>query len=84
MHPIDICEHLRRRPFVPIRVHMSDGTHYDVRHPEMALISAREIVIAISPGAEGLPEKSMWCDPIHVTRIEPINGQPAPRKPKKR
>jgi len=63
---------------------MSDGTHYDVRHPEMALISAREIVIAISPGAEGLPEKSMWCDPIHVTRIEPINGQPAPRKPKKR
>jgi hypothetical protein len=30
---------LRRQPFVPIRIHLTDGQTYQVRHPEMALLT---------------------------------------------
>jgi hypothetical protein len=77
MHPTQIREHLRRQPFEPFRVHVSDGTHYDVRHPEMAFITARELFIAVKLAEENLPDKVIWCDPLHVTRIERIepNGR---------
>jgi len=30
----EILALLRTRPFVPFRIHLLDGTTYDVRHPE--------------------------------------------------
>jgi hypothetical protein len=75
MRPDEIRTHLRRQPFRPIRVYLSDGSHYDVRHPELALVSRMDVVIAIDPGNDDVPERSVYCDPVHVTRIEPINGQ---------
>ena len=30
---------LRIRPFVPFRVVTSDGTTYDVRHPELVMVA---------------------------------------------
>ncbi|MCB9851227.1 MAG: hypothetical protein H6817_11060 [Phycisphaerales bacterium] len=82
MHPVEIREHLRRQPFEPFRVHISDGTHYDVRHPEMAYVTARELYIAVKMAEDDLPEKMVWCDPLHVTRIEHIatNGSRGKRK----
>jgi hypothetical protein len=77
MRPADIQEHLRRWPFQPLRVHLSDGSAYDIRHPEMAYVSRTELVIGISAGDSRLPARSVYCDPVHVTRIEPIDGQPA-------
>ena len=32
-----IDEQLHRQPFEPFRIHMSDGSSYEVRHPEFAL-----------------------------------------------
>ena len=39
----DLLEILRRRPFRPLRLHMSDGTTYDIRHPE-TYVRPREAV----------------------------------------
>jgi len=74
MRPDDLREHLRRSPFQPLRVYLSDGSSYEVRHPEMMLVTRSEVIIAIDPGDDAVPEKKVFCDPIHITRVEPTNG----------
>jgi len=74
MRPSEIMNLQRKRPFVPLRVHVSDGSSYDVRHPEMMLVTNTTIFIALPPLADGVPERHVYCDPIHITRIEPIDG----------
>ena len=45
MRAQEIQARVRTQPFVPIRVFVSDGAYYDVRHPEFILITLREVVI---------------------------------------
>jgi len=85
MRPDEIRAHLRKQPFRPIRIFVSDGSSYDVRHPESALVTRTEVVIALDPGNDDIPERSAYCDPIHITRIEPLDGRKAKRsKPKRK
>jgi hypothetical protein len=74
MHPEEIRKHVRKQPFRPFRVFMSDGSKYDVHHPELILVARREVFITTVLGEDDIPERVAWCDPIHVTRIEPLNG----------
>jgi len=68
---------LRRRPFVPMRVHMSDGTWHDIKHPEMASVSKHAVVILIGPSYdEGIPDDYAWCSWLHVTQVEDIVRRP--------
>ncbi len=60
---------------MPFRLRMSDGTGYDVRHPEMLLISRTVIAVAVYQTRSKEPEGVILCDPVHVIRIEPlVNG----------
>ena len=38
MRPEDILELLRARPFEPFRVCLSDGSTYEIQHPDMAIV----------------------------------------------
>jgi len=71
----EIRAHLHKHPFIPIRVFISDGSHYDVHHPDFMLLSRAEVVIGLDPGTDQFPERNAYLDPIHITRIEPINGK---------
>ena len=75
MRPTEIDAYMRQRPFMPFRMHFSDDSHYDVRHPEMLLVSQRSLALTIygHPGAK-LAERIVVCDPVHVTRLEQIDG----------
>lgn len=84
MRPDEIRAHLRRQPFRPIRIYVSDGASYDVRHPELALVTRAEVVIALDSGNDDIPERSAYCDPIHITRIEPLDGAKRKRSTKRR
>ena len=84
MRPEAIRAHLRKEPFRPIRVYLSDGSSYDVGHPEMMLVTRIDVVIALDSGDDELPERSVYCDPIHITRIELLNGAKRKRSAKKR
>lgn len=78
MRPTKIDAQLKQRPFVPFRMHLSDGSHCDVRHPEMILVAQRALALTIHgrPG-ERMPERLVMCDPMHVTRLEQIDGEDA-------
>jgi hypothetical protein len=71
MRTSEIEKQLRQRPFVPFRLCMSDGTAYEVRHPEMVLVSRTVIVLAIYKPRARQPETFVLCDPVHIIRIEP-------------
>ena len=43
----DIQSVVRKRPFEPFRLHMSNGMTVDVRHPEMILVADEAMVVAI-------------------------------------
>lgn len=62
---------LRRRPFQPFRLIMSSGESYDVRHPEMAMLTRNDILIGTDVD-EGVPSEFKICSLLHVATIEPL------------
>jgi len=73
----DIRAHIRAQPFHPIRVFVSDGSFYDVLHHDFMIVGKSQVMIAIVKSASEFPEHNASVDPLHITRIEPINGKKA-------
>ena len=73
MRPDDLVGLLRKRPFEPFRLHLSDGTVYDIRHPELAMVG-RSTVLIFTPAAghPGVFERYDTASLLHVVRLEPI------------
>ena len=83
MRPNDIIAHLRKQPFKPVRVFISDGKSYDVSHPEMMMVGRTEVFIGLLSDGDPVYDRFAYCDPVHITRIEVINGKRGRRKPKR-
>ncbi len=78
MRSEEILQQLKKQPFLPIRLWFSDGSHLNIRHPGMALVTRTVISVAIfDPPDSATPERAVLCDPIHVTRLEPIPSKQA-------
>ena len=69
-------ELLARQPFWPFRLVMSSGQAYDVRHPEMALLTRTDILVGIDVADDGVPAEFKICSLPHVMAVEPL-GQSA-------
>ncbi len=81
MRPEDLRDLLRRQPFVPVRIHLSDGTTYEVRHPEMAIIGRSTVTIGVEEQeGSGIADRMMYCSLLHIVRIEDANGRDLSRK----
>lgn len=65
---------LRAQPFEPFRLVMSSGQTYDVRHPEMAMLTRTDILVGLDETKDGLPTRFKICSLLHVTTIEPLTG----------
>jgi hypothetical protein len=63
-------EILRREPFEPFRVVMSSGESYNVMHPEIALVSARSLVLAIPDPSRAEGERFAFCSYLHIAHVE--------------
>ena len=78
MRPLDIHEQVKKRPFLPLRLHFSDGPFFDIRHPEQITVTRMVLAITVLGRNRGtLPERVILCDPMHLVRLEPIDGEPA-------
>lgn len=67
-------ELLSQRPFKPFRLVMSSGQAYDVRHPEMALLTRSDLLVGIDETDEGVPAEFKICSLLHVSAIEPLGA----------
>lgn len=71
MDPEELISRLRQAPFEAFLLCVSDGTTYEVRHPEQILVGRRACHVGI--GANGGPfQRIAVVSNVHVTRIEPI------------
>ncbi len=59
---------------------LSDGSCYDIRHPEMAAVSRNVVAIGLEPIKDDVPDRFAYCDPVHITRIEPLDRTKAKRR----
>lgn len=67
-------ELLGQRPFRPFRLVMSSGQSYEVRHPEMAMLTRTDMLVGIDIAEDGVPAEFKICSLLHVTAIEPLSG----------
>ena len=77
----DLIELLEERPFVPLRIRRDDGRSYDVRHPEMAIVTPTLVAIGVSKGnGSRLAERVTHCSIAHIVEAEPLDEPKPPRR----
>jgi hypothetical protein len=65
---------LTHKPFKPFRLVMSSGESYDVRHPEMAMLTRTDILVGTNIAEDGVPAEFKICSLLHVATIEPLGA----------
>ncbi len=63
---------LKEQPFKPFRLVMSSGQTYEVRHPEMAMLTKTDILVGLEVEEDGIPARFKICSMLHMTAIEPL------------
>lgn len=66
-------ELLTARPFQPFRLVMSSGKEYEVRHPEMALLTRSDLLVGVGESDDGVPAEFRICALLHVASVEPVS-----------
>jgi hypothetical protein len=64
-----IRDFLRREPFEPFVIRMSNGEVHEVRHPECAIVMNTRVLVYY-------PEKdrSVYCPLIHINAVEALQA----------
>jgi hypothetical protein len=76
MPPAVLLDLLRAKPFVPFRIHLSDGTVYRIPHPDLVAVAIASATVSFpDTGGDLLTEIVAMR---HVVRLEPI---PAKKEP---
>jgi hypothetical protein len=71
MRPEELTALLRRRPFIPFRIHMTDDHSYEIHHPEAMMVSGAYAIIGLRPDPEtGVVDRSELCAMLHIVRVE--------------
>ncbi len=71
MAPAELLQIVRARPFVPFRIFMSDGTVYEVRHPDMVIISLSMAVVGYpDPSHPGVSARMDIISLRYIVRLE--------------
>jgi hypothetical protein len=73
MRPEEFKQLMNRRPFVPIRIHMTDGRVFDIHHPDNVFVLRSRIDIGVGPDAHGILDRVEYCSLLHVVRVEDLN-----------
>jgi hypothetical protein len=68
---------LAARPFKSFRLVMSSGQSYEVRHPEMAMLTRTEILVGLDVADDGVPAEFKICSLLHITAVEHFGPTPA-------
>jgi len=69
MNADTIRDFLRREPFEPFVIRMSNGEVYEIRHPECALVMKTKVIV-------GYPEedRTVTCSLVHVSSVEALQA----------
>ena len=73
MSPEEISSLLKRRPFMPFKVHVTGNVEYTVREPEMTRIGHTVLFIGDKrDAASEFFDEPIFVSMRHITHLEPI------------
>jgi hypothetical protein len=72
-------ELMAQRPFKPFRLVMSSGQAYEVRHPEVAMLTRTSLLVGTDLANDGVPAEFKICSLLHVTAVEPLSISAEPK-----
>jgi len=70
--PQELLEAVRRRPFVPFRLYVSEGATYDIRHPENLLVGLASVTIAVRDDPASYYHHVEIVAARHIIRLVPL------------
>jgi hypothetical protein len=71
MNPDEFESVLKTQPFVPVRVHMSNGRTHEIRHPDNAIVGDEVVAIGVYESGSERP-KIRLLSLININEVEPI------------
>jgi hypothetical protein len=66
---------LRQRPFRPFRLVMTSGKAYEVRHPEIAMLTRNDLLVGVDVAADGMPAEFDICPLFHIATVETLASE---------
>ncbi len=74
MRSEDIREFVRRQPFEPFRITLTDGRTFDVVHPDLAMVGRGSVAVGLPrPGdVDPIYDRLVTMSLLHIMQIEPI------------
>jgi hypothetical protein len=69
-----IKEMMNTQPFRPFRLHMSDGSTYEIPNHDTAMVAQNSVEVGVNPDPDGVVERFVRCAIIHITRIEELQA----------
>ena len=79
MRARDFIELLKRKPFIPLRIHMTDGERYDIFHPDNIIVTHSYVDIGGGDDPPGVVDRVDHCSLLHVARVEEIAKKAKPK-----
>ncbi len=80
MDPEELFARVKKQPFEPFRIYVSDGESYDIKHPDQIMVGRRSSYVGISRNGEGPFQRIAIVSNLHITRLEPLDGKPHKRR----
>jgi hypothetical protein len=76
MRSEDIQQLVRREPFKPFRITLTDGRTFDVRHPEMAMVGRTTVAIGLPANGneETIYDRLVTVDLLHIMQTEHVDS----------
>ena len=74
MRAHEILDALRRHPFEPFLLQLTNGQSYMVPGRDFAWVTKSSVFIGVPSGSDEIPDRSIQCDLLHVVSIGPVNG----------
>ncbi len=80
IQPDKMLKRIRKTPFRPFRLHLSDGRSFDIHYPQMILVTKLRLVVGIPRRHNPDPmiadhfERVDWPE---ITKIEPLASKSA-------
>jgi hypothetical protein len=81
MRAEELAQLIRRKPFQPVRLHLTTGQTCDIRHPEFIIIQRQSAEVGLDPDPNtGVVDRVEYISLLHVVRVHNIDSSTSPSK----
>lgn len=68
----ELYQKVKHHLFEPFRVHVSDGSSYEVCHPDQIMVGRRSSHVGVSNNGDRPFQRILTIANMHITKLEPM------------